>query len=364
MKIIFITREGFNLAGARVRCYWFARQLEKSGFQTEVLSFCDHLGAKDGAQEKEMNLAKKLILNHEAFRRLRKEKNAIFFLQRFNYHSFAAYLAHLLYKNRIIFDLDDWEMCEDPRYYLGFYPNSKAHFFTAQIARRSVCCIAASRYLEKFLQGFNRNVFYLPSGVDTELFQPSHNGLSNEKIIFSWLGTLHKKEYIENIEFALDCFSELRKTYAHIYFEVRADGIFKEELARLIGRFNDSHILVKDWIHPNEVPEYLKYIHIGLFPVARDNRFNRAKSPTKLFEYMASAKPVVASAIGETKCIIRDEENGFLAGTKEEFTRKMQWLIEDAALRKKMGKRARQTVEEKYSLTVLGEQLSRILSQL
>ncbi|MBM3250112.1 MAG: glycosyltransferase family 4 protein [Candidatus Omnitrophica bacterium] len=364
MKVIFITREGFNLAGARVRCYRFAGQLKKHGFDTEVLSFCDHLGAKDGINEKEMGLSQKLLHNREAFIRLRREKDAIFYIQRFNYHTLAPYLVHLLHKNRFILDLDDWEMREDPKYYFGFYPNSKAHFFTRQIAKRSACCIAASRYLEDFLKGFNRNVFYLPSGVDPGLFRPSLNGLADEKIIFSWIGTLHKKEYIENIELAMECFAGLRKEYGSIYFEILADGAFKEGLIRAIERFNDPHIMLKEWVHPDEVPEYLGRIHIGLFPVARDNKFNRAKSPVKLFEYMASAKPVVASAIGEPQDIIRDGEDGFLAATKEEFGAKMRRLIRDASLRKEMGQRARQTIEEKYSLAVLGKRLSAILNRL
>src|SRR3989338_5566873 len=121
MKIIFITREGYNLPGARVRCYNFARELSRYGIDTEVLSYADNLGAKDGKDESQMGLRGKIGFNYRAFKRLAGEKEAVLYIQRFNYHSFAPYLVHLFNKNRIILDLDDWEMRENPEYYFGIY---------------------------------------------------------------------------------------------------------------------------------------------------------------------------------------------------------------------------------------------------
>ena len=364
MKIIFITREGYDLPGARIRCYNFSQELTKYGIGTEVLSFSDTLGAKDGEKESQMGLREKISYNCEALGRLIKDKEAILYLQRFNYHSFAPYLAHCLKGNRIILDLDDWEMRDEPRYYFGFYPSSKAHYFTREIAKRSIFCVAASRFLEKFLLEFNPRVYYIPSGVNTELFKPSLNKPDTEKIFFSWVGTFHKKEYIENIELALNCFALLRKRYSHIYFEIMGSGIYRNDLEKIINRYNDKNILLKGWIGPDSVPQYLANIHIGLLPVARDKKFNCAESPTKLFEYMAMAKPTVSSAIGEATHIIQDGENGFLAATKEKFMEKMQKLIEDSNLRQCLGEKARQVAQNDYSLKVLGKRLYEIIKQI
>ncbi len=357
MKVIFITREGYQLPGARVRCYNFARQLFQRGLAAEVLSFADTLGAKDGARESQMGVREKIKYNWIAFKRLAREKDSIFCVQRFNYHSFAPYLAHLLNRNKIILDLDDWEMREDPGYYLGFYPRSKAHFFTRLIARKSVFCVAASSFLKEFLLQFNKRVYYIPSGVDTELFKPSSNGLSKEKVIFSWIGTFHRQEYIENIRFVLECFSILRKRHDGIYFDIVGDGIYRELLVRDIEKIGDPHIRLKGWIVPEKVPEYLADIHIGLLPVARETKFNLAKSPTKLFEYMSMSKPVVASRIGEAALIINDGQSGYLADNKEQFIDRMRALIEDQGLRRRIGERAREAVVREYSQDILGSQL-------
>ncbi len=361
MKIIFITREGYNLPGARIRCYNFSRELSRYGIDTEVLSFSDSLGAKDGAKEAQMRLSDKIKFNYLAFRKIFKQKDAVLYLQRFNYHSFAPYLAHLLQGNRLILDLDDWEIRENPKYHFGIYPSSRAHYITQKIAKKSIFCVAASRFLEEFLRQSNKKVYYIPSGVDTEMFKSSLNSLKEDEIILSWVGTFHKKEYIENIKFALDCFTALRKNQTNIYFDIIGDGIYGDVLEKMVKTFEDPHIRLRGWIVPEAIPGYLKTIHIGMLPVVSDNKFNRAKSPTKLFEYMAMAKPVVASAIGEVKNIIEDGVNGFLAKNKDEFIKKIQELIENRGLGRKIGEKAREAVEKKYSLKVLGQDLYNVI---
>jgi glycosyltransferase involved in cell wall biosynthesis len=358
MKVIFVTREGQTLPGARIRCYNFAKELIKYGIDATVFSYADTLGAKDGARESQIGLREKIGLNYKAFLRLAKDRKTILYIQRFNYHSLAPYLAHLFNGNKIILDLDDWEMREDPDYYFGFYPSSKAHYLTRQIARRSIFCIAASRFLEQFLSEFNSRVYYIPSGVDTELFCPEAGREERKKIVFSWIGTFHKNEYVENIRFALDCFCRLRKQYSHIYLEILGDGIHKEAVKESIEESRDQNVSLRDWINPERVPGYLAEVDVGLLPVVRDSKFNRAKSPAKLFEYMAMAKPSVSSNIGEAGEIIRDGDNGFLAGGKEEFIDKMKLLVEDQDLRRHIGNKARQTIESYYSLKILGRQLS------
>ena len=363
MKIIFITREGYNLPGARIRCYNFAKELSRYGIDTRVFSFSDTLGAKDGQAESQMGISQKLKFNYAAFRRLLSEKGAIFYLQRFNYHSFAPYLVHLIKGNKIILDLDDWEMRDDPKYYF-FYPTSKAHFFTRAIAKRSLFCVAASRFLQDFLKPFNRQVYYIPTGVDTRVFFPSLNKSNTNEIVFSWIGTFHKKEYVENIEFALECFSLLRKQYGNIYLDIVGEGIYNNNVLEAVEKFKDRNIRKLCWIPPDKIPAYLSGIHIGLFPVASDTKFNRAKSPTKLFEYMAMGKAVIASSTGESSYIIKDGYNGMLADSKEEFVEKMRNLIEDQGLRQLLGQRSAQTIKEEFSLEVIGKQLCAALRQI
>jgi glycosyltransferase involved in cell wall biosynthesis len=74
-------------------------------------------------------------------------------------------------------------------------------------------------------------------------------------------------------------------------------------------------------------------------------------SPTKLFEYMAMARPVVASRLGQIASIIVDGENGLLVepNDADALAQTIERLANDAALRQRLGAAARQTVVEQYT---------------
>lgn len=366
MKIIFITREGHNLSGARVRCYGFAEELKKYNVDTEVFSFADDLGAKYGEREFEMGLTQKLKYNIRAFKGLSgKINNSVVFMQRFNYHTLAPFLISLLRKNKFIFDCDDWNISENPVYYMGFYPSSKMEYLTRKIARYSDICIAASIFLKEYLGNFNPKIYYLPTGVNTGTFKPKDTGRDGRKIKFSWIGTAYSPQMGENIRFILEAFSVLAAKYDHIFLDCAGEGKYYDEVKSQMNNFRyKDRVSFCGWIPPGKIPDYLDRIDIGLLPLIQDTKFNRAKSPTKLFEYMAMGKPIVSSDIGEASFVIKDGENGFLAKKRLEFIDKMEILIKDANLRRQLGSNAREETEKKYSLKVLGKQLYEIIKDL
>jgi len=65
---------------------------------------------------------------------------------------------------------------------------------------------------------------------------------------------------------------------------------------------------------------------------------------------MAVGIPPVASPVGIIPTdYIRDGVNGFLARTEDEWVEKLSLLIRDPDLRHRLGRAARQTVEENFS---------------
>jgi len=365
-RVIFVTREGYNLSGARVRCYGFARELQKRGMETHVFSFADHGGALYGEREKEMSAREKLRLNFLAFKKLKAlAENSFIFMQRFNYHSLAPFILSLKKNNTLIFDVDDWDMAENSRYYCNIFPSSKMEFLVRLFARYAGACVASSRYLYHYLKQFNGNVFYIPTGVDCEKFFPSGQAQTGDIVHLSWAGTAYHPEMGDNIAFILDCFSILSSRNKNIVLHLAGGGEYFSRLCLSIERHPCRDMIrVDGWILPDEMPNYLSGMDIGYLPLIQDTRFNKAKSPTRLFEYMAAAKPVIASRTGEARRIIIHNKTGFLAEDKEKFISYSEFLINNAGKRAEMGNAARASAEENYSLHVLGERLYAILSMI
>lgn len=252
MKVLFITREGYHLSGARVRCYNFCRELAKQGIEARVFSFADDLGAKCGEKELEMSGLEKTALVAKAFRSLIKESSdTVFVLQRFNYHALAPLWVSGLKKNQIVFDCDDWNIRENPVYRFGFYPSSKMEYATRQIAKRAKTCIAASKFLEGYLLNFNPSVHYLPTGVDTKIFCPKTDR-SGTGVIFSWIGTAYHEEMGANIRFLLDCFSEVADRHDFVSLSLAGEGRYFEEVRRVLpGYKHKRRVTIHAWIHPD-----------------------------------------------------------------------------------------------------------------
>ncbi|MBN1793661.1 MAG: glycosyltransferase family 4 protein [Candidatus Omnitrophica bacterium] len=363
-KILFITRESKELPGARIRAYSFAAELRKLGWDADVFSFADHLGAFSGKEEHRLTHKDKLTYNRKAYRHLSKIKNATFIIQRVNYHSFAPLLAYLKDKKNthIVLDMDDWEIREKI-YRIGKLSNSKAEMLTRFIATRAVFCIAASQYIYRFLSRYTKRVLYLPSTVDANVFYPGNGRPLSGPVTFSWIGTMNREDDAKNVIFLIECLIACRQQMEDMVLEIVGDGRYSTMLQYYLNSIQDKNaVRWLQYMPYEQIPEYLRQIDIGLVPLIQKTRFNEAKSPAKLFEYMASGKPIIASSIGEAKQVVQNGKNGILADGQSAFCSAMLILARDAALRRSLGHEASKTIRERFSLSkcinVLHENLS------
>lgn len=106
-------------------------------------------------------------------------------------------------------------------------------------------------------------------------------------------------------------------------------------------------------------PEAIRSIDVALAPLP-DDAWSRAKMPYKILTYFAAGVPVVASKRGAVERVIRDGENGLLAGDWEAQIRR----LEDETLRERLGRAGRATVEKEFALEVCYSKLKSLLTSL
>lgn len=107
----------------------------------------------------------------------------------------------------------------------------------------------------------------------------------------------------------------------------------------------------------------LARIDIGLMPLP-DTPYARGKCAYKLLQYMALARPGVASPVGANAEAVTDERDGFLPGDAGAFTDVLVRLIRDPDLRARVGQAARARVETAYSLAAVLPRYLDVMSRL
>jgi len=93
----------------------------------------------------------------------------------------------------------------------------------------------------------------------------------------------------------------------------------------------------------------IKAANVTAFPYP-DNALHRAKCSTRVIDYMAMAKPVVTTAVGQNLEYIVDGESGILAppGDEAAFAEQLDLLLRNTELQFRLGRNAQERVTHKF----------------
>ncbi len=218
--------------------------------------------------------------------------------------------------------------------------------------------ITQTETLKKILSKFtNKNISVISNGVDTKLFSNINNtnmrkkyNLTNKDILVVFVGSFMQWHGVQDIV-------KLAERFNNVKFMLIGNGPLFSEIKE---RSNDvkNIILVGSKDH-EEIPKYLNSADILIAPFNTD-RFKKLRDlgfwwcPIKLFEYMASGKPIVSYDYSEVRNIVCD--SALLAKTNdlEDFGNKLKILIENKDLRNKLSIKARY-LSKKFSWDIVAK---------
>ena len=83
----------------------------------------------------------------------------------------------------------------------------------------------------------------------------------------------------------------------------------------------------------------------------------------KAIQYMGIGIPAVVSPVGANREIVQDGMTGFHAATRAEWVEKLDLLLGDAELRRRLGAAARESVRALYSAESQAPRVAEILRQ-
>jgi glycosyltransferase involved in cell wall biosynthesis len=303
------------------------------------------------------NTLQKGIIFFKCFsKRLKDALNAgkydIIFIQREAFMTGTTFFEEQFAKSKakVIFDFDDsiWmQNVSDANKKFSFLKDASK---TSRIIALSDMIFAGNQYLADYAKPFNSNIRIVPTTIDTDEYQRLALP-EDDKITIGWSGSITT---IQHFKFAVPALLKVKQKYGSaIKIKVIGDANYKNEALDVISM---------NWNKQDELKE-LSSFDIGIMPLP-DDEWAKGKCGLKGLQYMALEIPTIMSPVGVNSEIIQSGVNGFLATTDDDYVNAISLLIEDKALRKKVGAEGRKTVVDKFSVKALQQKYLQYYNEL
>lgn len=141
--------------------------------------------------------------------------------------------------------------------------------------------------------------YYINNGVNIDKFnkqiienQLIDDELNNDKFNVIYAGSIR---LVNNIDRLLDA-AKLLKDHEQIQFLIYGEGMLVEDLSNRIIKENITNVKLKGYVNKENIPYVLSKASVNILNYSQTKyNWSRGNSSNKLFEYMASGKPIIST---------------------------------------------------------------------
>jgi glycosyltransferase involved in cell wall biosynthesis len=195
----------------------------------------------------------------------------------------------------------------------------------------------------------NERIVHIPNGVEVNGMELKRDYTLRRGIALTFVGRLHPQKGVDVLLRALRKVADVRPQVPW-RLQILGDGDLRPQLEGLTRSLSLSEA-VEFCGRVGNVSDYLAETDIFVLP-------SRAEGlPSALLEAMSQGLPCIATRIDGNADVIAHAQNGLLVNPddEEDLATAILQLVDDRALRMRLGRQARRTVEEEYSIDYLAE---------
>jgi glycosyltransferase involved in cell wall biosynthesis len=352
MRLLAIVPGIYDVAPSqRYRLEQWEPLLRKSGVEITYAPFeSDELHAllyQPGNTGRKLKLVAESIARRFSMMRSVKEYDVVYILREAALLG-PAFFEHWIHRSGVpmVFDFDDAVFVSYRSPTNGYLSYLKFASKTKSICRMSAHVMAGNSYLAEYARQVNANVTIVPTTIDTEKYAVRNEANESEPPTIGWTGSFSTVQHLDTLR------SALQKLAKQTKFRLRVIGTPSYKL-------DGVDVEAMQWRVDTELAD-LHAIDIGVMPLPDDN-WSKGKCGLKALQFMALGIPTVCSPVGVNTEIIQDGENGFMAGSEDEWIEKLGRLVHSVELRRQLGRAGRRTVGTKYSANVQAPRVFELL---
>ena len=348
MKALFLLLDGDTNASSHQRVLQYFPLLRQAGIhavasrpvpETVYERLMDRGPATTGARAAYYGL----FLATRALDVLRADRFDVAIIQRDLFPFGPPWLERVLSARtrRLVYDTDDATYLRP-----AFTPNTPFQRLrrfdkVIDVVRRSRWVSAATEPIASWARQYNPNVSVVPMAVDLAEYDRARAGASpthrEGPIVIGWAGTAGGLRYLDALAPVLRDLS-VRHDLA---LRVISGGYQR-------ACFPGIRVEARPWRPATGLADMAQF-DIGVVPLD-DTPFEQAKFPFKLLQFLALGVPSISARVGTAAALIREGDNGLLAGSPDEWRDRLEALIQDRAMRRRLAAAGRETVAAHYSI--------------
>ena len=184
-----------------------------------------------------------------------------------------------------------------------------------------------------------------PNSKQMELAPLEAELKSGRRYLLAYVGFMSSQD---GVEYALRALQDLvyERGRQDISLVLMGDGDSAPMLRSLAHELKlDDYVNFTGWIERKDVQRYLSVADVGITPDPQ-NGLNEYSTMLKTMEYMAMGKPVVSFDLQEARFSAQDAALYSIPNQVEDFADKIETLLDNEELRRKMGEVGRKRIKE------------------
>jgi len=234
---------------------------------------------------------------------------------------------------------------------------------TLLLADAIICPSAVTRAYLASLGIPREKITVIPNGMDTGLFTPQPlNQPPADRPTLLYIGTLADWQGLDVLIEAM--FAILPQHPAQLRIVGRGRGRQRKDLLKRIRKLGlEESVSIEPAVPHHEMPALLAQADVCIAPlVYNDRNVTQGCCPIKVIEYMACARPVVASNLPVVRELVRDEVDALLFTPDDpaDLARCVLAILDDPSLAQRLADSAAQRARDKFSWHVAQKKLIKV----
>ncbi len=230
-------------------------------------------------------------------------------------------------------------------------------YITKKTAKRvdKIICVN-KEYKKTYIEwGIDKDkIEYIPNGIDTEKFSPGKTDIKKKLNCKNLLIFWGRLGYQKNTQILVKAFKKIKTKDTKLVIIGKGPDIKK--LEKLKGE--DENIIFTGYLSESELLNYARGADVAVLP-------SKAESwGLVIGEAMACEIPVISSDVGMAKDLLGNNRGIIIENeTAEEYSEKIDYLLNNKKICKDMGKRSRKYVVDNYGWEKVVKKTEKIYSE-